>query len=71
MDSARSWFKKFHPKKDKTSSNKETDSMKDLYKQPVDEAPSSATEQKVAAAKHYIENHYKAQMKNLQDRKER
>ncbi|KAJ9691326.1 hypothetical protein PVL29_013487 [Vitis rotundifolia] len=71
MDSARSWFKKFHPKKDKMSSNKETDNMKDLYKPPVDEAPSNSTKQKVAAAKHYIENHYKAQMKNLQDRKER
>lgn len=71
MDSARSWFKKFHPKKDKMSSNKETDNMKDLYKPPVDEAPSNSTKEKVAAAKHYIENHYKAQMKNLQDRKER
>lgn len=71
MDSARSWFKKFHPKKDKMSSNKETDNMKDLYKPPMDEAPSNSTKEKVAAAKHYIENHYKAQMKNLQDRKER
>lgn len=53
------------------TSNKETDSTADLYKHPVDEAPSNATKQKVAAAKHYIENHYKAQMKNLQDRKER
>lgn len=53
------------------SSNKETDNMKDLYKPPVDEAPSNSTKEKVAAAKHYIENHYKAQMKNLQDRKER
>lgn len=53
------------------SSNNEADSTKDLYKPPVDEAPSNATKQKVAAAKQYIENHYKAQMKSLQDRKER
>ncbi|KAJ7521381.1 hypothetical protein O6H91_19G051300 [Diphasiastrum complanatum] len=36
-----------------------------------DGPPSSITRQKVAAAKQYIENHYKAQMKNLQERKER
>jgi hypothetical protein len=36
-----------------------------------EEALSSATKQKVAAAKQYIENHYKAQMKSLQERKER
>lgn len=32
---------------------------------------SSLTMEKVAAAKQYIENHYKAQNKNIQDRKER
>lgn len=32
---------------------------------------SSLTMEKVAAAKQYIENHYKAQMKNIQERKER
>nr|CAB3461008.1 unnamed protein product [Digitaria exilis] len=37
----------------------------------MDDAPSSATKQRVAAAKQYIENHYKTQMKSLQDRKER
>jgi hypothetical protein len=36
-----------------------------------EEAMSSATKQKVAAAKQYIENHYKTQMKSLQERKER
>nr|KJB61143.1 hypothetical protein B456_009G343000 [Gossypium raimondii] len=35
-----------------------------------EEALSNITKQKVAAAKQYIENHYKEQM-NLQDRKER
>lgn len=37
----------------------------------AEEAVSSATKQKVAAAKQYIENHYKAQTKSLQERKER
>ena len=32
---------------------------------------SSLTMEKVATAKKYIENHYKAQMKNIQERKER
>ncbi|KAJ6336152.1 hypothetical protein OIU78_012707 [Salix suchowensis] len=35
------------------------------------EAHSNVTKQKVAAAKQFIENHYKEQMKNLQERKER
>lgn len=32
---------------------------------------SSLTMEKVAAAKKYIENHYKNQMKSIQERKER
>ncbi|KAJ6790785.1 serine/threonine-protein kinase tricorner-like [Iris pallida] len=63
MDSARSWFNKKKEKK------KEEDA-----RPPVstgDDAPSNATKQRVAAAKQYIENHYKEQMKNLQERKER
>lgn len=32
---------------------------------------SSLTMEKVAAAKKFIENHYRAQMKNIQERKER
>ena len=36
-----------------------------------EEAHSNSTKQKAAAAKQYIENHYKEQMKNLQERKER
>jgi len=35
------------------------------------EEASNITKQRVAAAKQYIENHYKEQMKNLQERKER
>ncbi|KAL2652275.1 hypothetical protein R1flu_020403 [Riccia fluitans] len=48
-----------------------SDSSREAPKSPADELPSSITRQKVAAAKQYIENHYKAQMKNLQERKER
>lgn len=35
------------------------------------EGLSNTTKQKVAAAKQYIENHYKEQMKNFNERKER
>eukprot|EP00268_Persea_americana_P065722 TRINITY_DN882_c0_g1_i2.p1 TRINITY_DN882_c0_g1~~TRINITY_DN882_c0_g1_i2.p1 ORF type:complete len:595 (+),score=119.53 TRINITY_DN882_c0_g1_i2:206-1990(+) len=74
MNSARSWFHKFCPRGDKLRSGhtkKEGENGKDGRKPPVDEAPSNITKQKVAAAKQYIENHYKAQMKCIQDRKER
>lgn len=74
MDSARSWFHKFCFRGDKLRSGhtkKEGENGKDRQKPPVDEAPSNITKQKVAAAKQYIENHYKAQMKCIQDRKER
>lgn len=67
MDSARSWFKKFHKDKERPRSNKDTPPGYDH----ADDAPSSNTKEKVAAAKQYIENHYKSQMKSLQDRKER
>ncbi|KAG9445696.1 hypothetical protein H6P81_011824 [Aristolochia fimbriata] len=74
MDSARSWFQKFQPR-DKlrsTTRKKEGPNGKDSGKPPANEdAPSNATKQKVAAAKQYIENHYKEQMKSLQERKER
>ncbi|KAH0469015.1 hypothetical protein IEQ34_002247 [Dendrobium chrysotoxum] len=75
MESTRSWFQKLHLKGDKVKSGqtkqRENGNGKDLQKPPVDEAPSNVTKQRVAAAKQYIENHYKAQMKSLQDRKER
>eukprot|EP00249_Psilotum_nudum_P019183 c27130_g1_i1 orf=629-2332(+) len=38
---------------------------------PEETLASDITRQKVAAAKQYIENHYREQMKNLQERKER
>ncbi|RDX94041.1 Serine/threonine-protein kinase CBK1 [Mucuna pruriens] len=76
MDSARSWLQKLQPrdkarasakkkKEDNNGGNQDSNAA-------VDEALlSSVTKQKVAAAKQYIENHYKEQMKNLQERKER
>ncbi|KAJ1698335.1 hypothetical protein LUZ63_006847 [Rhynchospora breviuscula] len=86
MDSARSWFHKFQPrdkapvgdkaksptKKKEAGNGTGNSNGKELGKPPIpDEAPSNVTKQKVAAAKQYIENHYKTQMKSLQDRKER
>ena len=77
MESARSWFKKFQHKNEKVENSpkkkNDTENVKYAHKPPIDGvgAPSTATKQKVDAAKQYIENHYKAQMKNLQDRKER
>lgn len=74
MDSARSWLQKFQPR-DKMKAKKKEEDGNDGNEDstaPVDEASlSSSMKQKVAAAKQYIENHYKEQMKNLQERKER
>ncbi|KAK1284203.1 Serine/threonine-protein kinase AtPK1/AtPK6 [Acorus calamus] len=77
MDSARSWFSKFQPRDKHRSSTKKKEAVspvtgKEGSRPPMgEEAPSNATKQRVAAAKQYIENHYKEQMKNLQERKER
>lgn len=83
MESSRSWFKIF---KQGSSNSKKKEAAAESVKKnnnggvgvvnsgskpPLNDAPSHATKQKVDAAKQYIENHYKAQMKNLQDRKER
>ncbi|KAM0949315.1 putative protein kinase AGC-NDR family [Dioscorea sansibarensis] len=72
MDSARSWFHKLQPR-DKAGKKKEESAYEmEGAKPPTgEEATSSATKQRVAAAKQYIENHYKEQMKNLRERKER
>ncbi|KAK7831780.1 putative serine/threonine-protein kinase ndra [Quercus suber] len=74
MDSARSWFQKFQPRDKLRASTRKKEpgeegiGISDLHDA---EALSNVTKQKVAAAKQYIENHYKEQMKNLQERKER
>lgn len=70
----RCWFNKFKPKdKTQSSKNKETKGIAKEGSKPLtnEEAPSNVTKQKVAAAKQYIENHYKKQMQDLQERKER
>uniref|UniRef100_A0A7N0T0M2 non-specific serine/threonine protein kinase n=1 Tax=Kalanchoe fedtschenkoi TaxID=63787 RepID=A0A7N0T0M2_KALFE len=70
MDSARSWFKKFqHEKKDRHRSKNNSDNQPNSLR--PEDTPSATTKEKVAAAKQYIENHYKSQMKSLQERKER
>ncbi|GJM95187.1 hypothetical protein PR202_ga11895 [Eleusine coracana subsp. coracana] len=82
MDSARSWLQKLQPRdKDRdrgktgASSSPTAGSVRKgeaaMAAAGGEEALSSATKQKVAAAKQYIENHYKAQMRSLQERKER
>ncbi|GFZ14279.1 AGC (cAMP-dependent, cGMP-dependent and protein kinase C) kinase family protein [Actinidia rufa] len=73
MESARRWFSKFRSKYIHKSSKKETatNGKEGSKALTTEEALSTATKQKVAAAKQYIEKHYKEQMKNLQERKER
>lgn len=74
MEATRCWFNKFKSKdKMKSPKSKEsTAAVKEGSRPPInEEAPSNVTKQKAAAAKQYIENHYKKQMKSLQERKER
>jgi len=75
MDSARSWFQKFQPREKFRSSSRRKEGgdedNEDSKLEMDEEALSNVTKQKVAAAKQYIENHYKEQMKNLQVRKVR
>ncbi|KAI0513652.1 hypothetical protein KFK09_009682 [Dendrobium nobile] len=71
MDAARSWFHKFRNKDRAKFSNKKKDDGKDGNEPPIDEEPSNATKQRVAAAKQYIETHYKEQMRSLKERRER
>ena len=74
MEVAKRWLSKLRSKdKPKPSKKKETTiNGKEGSKGPTnEEVPSNATKQKVAAAKQYIEKHYKEQMKNLQERRER
>ncbi|KAK9059066.1 hypothetical protein SSX86_021685 [Deinandra increscens subsp. villosa] len=73
MDFAKRWCKKLKPK-DKPKSSPKTEARsngKEGLRVTSDEAPSNATKQKVEAAKQYIEKHYKEQMKNLNERRER
>ncbi|OIV90529.1 hypothetical protein TanjilG_32406 [Lupinus angustifolius] len=72
MASTRSWLQRLNPQvKTKVVSKKKGEDndngVNDYSNVHVDEV----TKQKVAAAKQYIENHYREKMKNLQERKER
>ncbi|CAK7346370.1 unnamed protein product [Dovyalis caffra] len=75
MDSARSWFQKFQPREKFRSPSRKKEAGdgddEDSNLKMDEEALSNVTKQKAAAAKQYIENHYKEQMKNLQERRER
>jgi len=73
MDSAKSWLHKFQPRERRSSKKKDsmTGSKEGSGPTPDDDEASNITKQRVAAAKQYIEKHYKEQMKNLQERKER
>ncbi|CAH9073760.1 unnamed protein product [Cuscuta europaea] len=74
MDTARSWFLKFQSRDSLRASIKKKDRMeggKEESKHLSAEEASNITKQKVAAAKQYIENHYKEQMRILKERKER
>lgn len=75
MDTARAWLNKLKSKgKEKSSKKNETtrSNVKDGPKTAGgEEAVSNVTKQKAAAAKQYIENHYKKQLQSQQQRKER
>ncbi|XP_051128027.1 uncharacterized protein LOC127249326 [Andrographis paniculata] len=75
MELAKCLFGKSRSKEKSKSSKKKneiTTNGRDVTKTPPnEEAPSNATKQKAAAAKQYIEKHYKEQMRSLQERRER
>ncbi|KAK6117070.1 hypothetical protein DH2020_049213 [Rehmannia glutinosa] len=75
METAKRWFGKLQSKEKPKTSSKKNESRpngKEGSKSPLnEEIPSNATKQKAAAAKQYIEKHYKEQMKSLQERRER
>lgn len=75
MEAAKRWFGKCHSKEKHRTSSKKTEPRpygKEGFKtQSNEETPSHATKQKAAAAKQYIEKHYKEQMRSLQERRER
>ncbi|XP_024531369.1 serine/threonine-protein kinase 38 [Selaginella moellendorffii] len=81
---SKGWFSWFSKKKKVKPEEKKQPVERSKPKRPIaprvggakeagkhGDQPSNVTKQKVAAAKQYIENHYKSQMKNLQERRER
>ncbi|KAG8086070.1 hypothetical protein GUJ93_ZPchr0010g9125 [Zizania palustris] len=71
MDSARSWLQKFQPRDKSKGPMAAASHGKDQGKPQLMTLLLVQQNRGVAAAKQYIENHYKTQMKSLQDRKER
>ncbi|XP_011083040.1 serine/threonine-protein kinase tricorner [Sesamum indicum] len=72
MDSEKGWFKRLQSRNNSSTEKKEPmASSRDDAKPPMPEEVSTLTRQRAAAAKQYIENHYKEQMRNLQERRER
>ncbi|KAL6532429.1 hypothetical protein OROGR_014399 [Orobanche gracilis] len=73
MEAAKRFLRKLRVKdKSNTSSKKKEPTPNGKVVTGTDEEdPSNATKQKVAAAKQYIEKHYKEQMRSLQERRER
>ena len=67
MDSARSWLQKFQPRdklRASTRNKDDTNGTNEIPNVPMDDTSlSNVTKQKVTAAKQYIENHYKEQMR--------
>lgn len=74
METAKAWLNKLKSK-DKVKSSKKKETTSNVKEGPKtaggEEALSNVTKEKAAAAKLYIENHYKMQMQSLQERKER
>ena len=70
METAKAWVKKL---KSKDKEKKKEAAAKEVVPKPPggEEALSNVTKEKAAAAKLYIENHYKMQMRSLHERKER
>lgn len=73
IDSARSWFQKFQTRDKSRGTTKEPngEGKEDSEAQNDEQALSNVTKHKVSIAKQYIENRYKEQLKNLQERKGR
>ena len=72
METAKAWVKKLKSK-DKVKKKEAAAAAKEVVPKPPggEEALSNVTKEKAAAAKLYIENHYKMQMQSLHERKER
>ncbi|KAG2247129.1 hypothetical protein Bca52824_086757 [Brassica carinata] len=75
MDIAKAWLNKIKSKgKEKSSKKKKATTRINVKKEgskTAEEAVSNATKQKAAAAKQFIENHYKKQLQSQQQRHER